>query len=66
MTKSISLEIQRGLEIIDLGFGSQLQRILIETLGEGLHRHGEGPVWLTVNSMSLWTLGLTHPSMGKC
>lgn len=44
---------QAGLEIIDLGFGSQLQRILIETLREELHRHREGPVWLTVNSMSL-------------
>lgn len=28
---------QSGLEVTDLGFGSHLQRILIETLEEGLH-----------------------------
>lgn len=43
---------QSGMEI-DLGLGSHLQRILIETSGEGLHNHGESPVWLGVNSISL-------------
>lgn len=30
---------QSWLKIIDLGNGSQLQRILIEASGEGLHYH---------------------------
>ena len=47
-----SSELESGSSF-DLGFGSQLQRILIETMGEGLPCRGEGPVWLTVNSVTL-------------
>lgn len=51
---------QSGLEIIDLGFGSHLPRILIETLREGLRNQGKGPAWLPVNSMSLQILSSVY------
>lgn len=42
-----------GLDTKGLGFDSHLQRILIETLGEGMLIHREDLAWWRVNSMGL-------------